>query len=178
MRQTLKDYRNLGFGVLFTLFFVFLDQWTKHLAVWRLKDKPSISIIPGVFELFYLENRGAAFGILQGQKSFLIIMTVTALLILFYLYTRIPEKPRYRYLRLILILLISGAIGNFIDRCTQDYVIDFFYFSLIDFPVFNVADIYVTVSACLLAVLFFFYYKEEEIDALFQQFAFWKKKDK
>lgn len=178
MRQTLKSYRKICFGVIFTLFFVFLDQLTKHLAVLHLKGAPAIPIISGVFELSYLENRGAAFGILQGQKGFLIIMTTAALLILTYLYIRIPEERRYRYLHFILILLISGAIGNFIDRCVQDYVIDFFYFSLIDFPIFNVADIYVTVSACLLAVLFFFYYKEEEIDLLFQQFSFWKKKDK
>ena len=79
-------------------------------------------------------------------------------------------------MHLLLILLIPGAVGNFIDRCTHDYVIDFFYFRLIDFPVFNVADIYVSVATILLIALFSFYYKEEDIDLVFKQLAFWKKK--
>ena len=104
-------------------------------------------------------------------------MTVIVLIILIFLYIRIPDTKRYTYMRLILILLISGAIGNFIDRCLHNYVIDFFYFKLIDFPVFNVADIYVTTAAVLLILLFVFYYKEEDIDLLIQKLQFWKKKE-
>ena len=130
-----------------------------------------------MFELSYLENHGAAFGILQGQKTFFVAMTVIVLIILIFLYIRIPDTKRYTYMRLILILLISGAIGNFIDRCLHNYVIDFFYFKLIDFPVFNVADIYVTTAAVLLILLFIFYYKEEDIDLLIQKLQFWKKKE-
>ena len=155
-----------------------MDQITKRLAVLYLKEKAAISILPGIFELFYLENHGAAFGILQGQKTFFVILTVAALLILFLLYIRIPKEKHYFWLHLLLVLFISGAIGNFIDRCVQDYVIDFFYFSLIDFPVFNVADIYVTMAAVLMIVLFCFYYKEEDIDMLLGQLVFWKKKEK
>ena len=130
-----------------------------------------------MFELSYLENHGAAFGILQGQKTFFVTMTVIVLIILIFLYIRIPDTKRYTYMRLILILLISGAIGNFIDRCLHNYVIDFFYLKLIDFPVFNVADIYVTTAAVLLILLFIFYYKEEDIDLLIQKLQFWKKKE-
>ena len=60
-------------------------------------------------------------------------------------------------------LICSGAIGNMIDRVSRGYVVDFFYFKLINFPIFNVADCYVTVAAFLLIVLIFFYYKEEEL---------------
>ena len=63
-------------------------------------------------------------------------------------------------------MICSGALGNFIDRIAHRYVVDFFYFELIDFPVFNVADIYVTVSAVLLILLILFYYKEDELSQI------------
>ena len=65
------------------------------------------------------------------------------------------------------ILIYAGAIGNFIDRIRQSYVVDFFYFELIDFPVFNVADIYVTLSAIALIIVVLFYYKEEDFSLIF-----------
>ena len=166
----------LGMGILAMILLVVLDQFTKRLAVLYLKNAPAVPVIPGIFELAYLENRGAAFGILQGQKGFLVVITVVTLSVLIYLFIRIPKEKRYFFMHLLLILLIPGAVGNFIDRCTHDYVIDFFYFRLIDFPVFNVADIYVSVATILLIALFSFYYKEEDIDLVFKQLAFWKKK--
>lgn len=165
-------------GIAAVLFGIGLDQITKYLAVLYLKDKAAISILSGIFELSYLENHGAAFGILQGQKFFLIAVTAITMLILIYCYIRIPEDKHYFYVRMIILLLISGAIGNFIDRCLHEYVIDFFYFRLIDFPVFNVADIYVSIAAVLLVLLFCFYYKEEDIDLLADQILFWKRKEK
>ncbi len=163
-------------GVFAMLMLVLLDQAAKYLAVQYLKNAPAIPIIPGVFELVYLENRGAAFGILQGQKTFLIGMTILTVTALVYMYIRIPKERHYVLLHLLLILLIPGAIGNFIDRCVHQYVIDFFYFKLIDFPVFNIADIYVSAATVLLVVLFCFYYKEEDINMLFSRLIFWKKK--
>ncbi len=173
-----KKIRQLWLGLFGILCCIALDQVTKQLAIQYLKDAPAVPLIPGVFELSYLENHGAAFGIMQGWKTFLILMTIVTLVILTVLYIRIPEDRHFLFIRLIVLLLISGAIGNFIDRCQNDYVVDFFYFSLIDFPVFNVADIYVTVGACLLMIVFSFYYKEEEIDMLLRQLVFWKKKEK
>ena len=73
---------------------------------------------------------------------------------------------KYRWLRFILVLLTAGALGNLIDRLRLNYVIDFFYFELINFPIFNVADIYVTVGMALLLILVLFYYKEEELEVL------------
>ena len=63
----------------------------------------------------------------------------------------------------------SGALGNFIDRVRQGYVVDFFYFSLINFPIFNVADIYIVVGTILLILLIFFYYKEEDLNVIFKK---------
>ena len=71
-----------------------------------------------------------------------------------------------RPLRVVLVMICAGAAGNFIDRVSQGYVVDFIYFELINFPVFNVADIFVTVGAALLVVLILFYYKDSDFDFL------------
>ena len=178
MQDLIKKSLKLWLGGIFAVLLIFLDQWTKQLAVLHLKNASSIPLIADIFELSYLENHGAAFGILQGQKTFLILITCVSMVVVIYLYVRIPNEKHYFYLYLTLILLIAGAIGNFIDRCMHDYVIDFFYFKLIDFPVFNVADIYVTTAAVIFIVTFLFYYKEEEMDLLFERIAIWKRKEK
>lgn len=142
---------------------VCLDQWTKYLAIVNLKDASPVVIIEQVFELFYLENRGAAFGIFQNQRWVFLILTVFIMMVLFWFYQKIPLIQRYLPLRFCVIASFAGAVGNMIDRVRHGYVVDFFYFKLIDFPVFNVADIYVTVSVVIALVLFFFYYTEEEM---------------
>lgn len=147
---------------------VLLDQWTKLLAVKYLMNTDGITLIPGVFKLYYLENRGSAFGLLQNQKTFFVIFTIAVLVILALIYRCIPDTVRMLPLQWIIVFIYAGAIGNFIDRIRQSYVVDFFYFELIDFPIFNVADIYVTVSAVLLLILVFFYYKDEDFDFLFR----------
>ena len=84
-------------------------------------------------------------------------------------------EKKYLPVQIISLFLIAGGLGNLIDRIRLGYVIDFFYFSLINFPVFNMADIYVTVSMAILFVLLIFYYKEEDFDLLF---SFRAKKEK
>lgn len=143
---------------------VFIDQYTKVLALTYLKDQKPFVIWDGVFELCYLENRGAGFGILQNRQVFFIIMTAIVLIAVMYIYRRTPDAKRYLPLRLTMLLLTAGAIGNMIDRILRGYVVDFFYFSLIDFPIFNVADIYITVTYILLAILLLFYYKDDELE--------------
>ena len=99
--------------------------------------------------------------------AFFIILTVAVLVIIALLYQRIPWNRRFLPLNVILIGFFAGAIGNLIDRIVHNYVIDFFYFSLINFPIFNVADIYVTLSAIALIIVVFFYYKEEDYSVIF-----------
>lgn len=156
---------------LFTVPFIFLlvlfDQWTKRLAWTYLKGHEPVRLIPGVFELSYVENRGAAFGIFQGGQLFFSLITVGVLILIIYLIIRTPKSKRYFPLLFGFILLIAGAVGNFIDRISRGFVVDFLYFSLIDFPVFNVADCFVTCSAFILAFLLMFYYREDETDFLF-----------
>ena len=161
-------------GAVVSVLLVALDQFTKYLAVKHLMNQPDIVLWEGVFELQYLENRGAAFGIMQGQKLFFVIFTSIAMLAIAWFYLKkIPDVKKYRYLDVICVMLFAGGIGNFIDRVRLNYVIDFFYFSLIDFPIFNVADIYVTVAAFAMIILGMFYYKDEDYDLIFPS-----KKDK
>ena len=139
-----------------------LDQWTKYLAVRHLKDQVDIPLIPNVLYLHYLENRGAAFGLFQNQFIFFGIITVVILCAVLYVLWRMPVKRKYLLLRIICFVISAGAIGNFIDRVRLNYVVDFIYFSPINFPVFNVADIYVVVSMALFLISFLFLYKEED----------------
>lgn len=151
------------FALLGMLVLTFADQFTKYLAVLHLKGTQGISLIPGVFRLFYLENTGAAFGALRGKQFLLILISIVAFGLFVYFYERYAFTKRFRPLRICLTVLAAGALGNMIDRIFHRYVIDFFYFELIDFPVFNVADCYVCVSMVVLAILLLFYYKEEEL---------------
>ncbi len=148
---------------------VVLDQVTKYLAVTHIKDNP-ITLIEGVFQLRYLENRGAAFGMLQNQQWFFLIITIITLCIVTFIYVKLPRDKHFTPLRMCLAVLVAGAIGNMIDRISLGYVVDFLYFELIDFPIFNVADIFATVSTIVLIILFLFYYSEEDFDLIFKLF--------
>ncbi|TCT14949.1 signal peptidase II [Natranaerovirga pectinivora] len=139
-----------------------IDQITKYLAIEHLMNTRGIPIIKDVFELVYVENRGAAFGIMQNRVMFFVIITFAILGFIIYYYNKIPKEKKYNYIRFCLILIVSGAIGNLIDRIFLGYVVDFIYFKLIDFPVFNIADIYVTVGAILTFILIIFVYKNDE----------------
>ena len=149
--------RNLT-GCVAAVLLILFDQFTKMLAVAHLKNQPSNVLIDGVFELRYLENRGSAFGMMQNKLIILIPVTVVVTL---------PATRHFFWLNAVAVLFFAGAIGNFIDRVRQGYVVDFFYFSLINFPIFNVADIYVTAAAFLLIFLCLFYYKEEDFEQIF-----------
>lgn len=145
---------------------IFLDQYTKHWAVVRLKDNSPIIVIDKILEFSYLENRGAAFGSMQGKQSFFIILTFIFTIFLLYILYKVPKTKYYTPLICSVVILISGAIGNFIDRASQNYVVDFISAVFIDFPVFNVADIYVVCSMILIAILVTFYYKDEDFSFL------------
>ena len=103
---------------------------------------------------------------LQNQKVFFILIAILILIIISYVLFRMPDDKKYNIMHFLLVLLASGAAGNMIDRVRQDYVVDFIYFVLINFPIFNVADIYVTVSMILFAILILFYYKENDFSFL------------
>lgn len=145
---------------------VAVDQWTKSLAVRYLAGQEDIILIPGVFQLEYLENRGAAFGLLQNQIWLFVILTAVFLAAAVWIYIRLPKIKKYLPLHIIAVVLVSGALGNLIDRIRLGYVVDFFYFSLIDFPIFNMADIYVVISFIALMICILFVYREEDFSSL------------
>ena len=140
------------------------DQFAKYLAVTHLAGSGGIVLIPHVLELSYVENTGAAFGMFgQAGSAVLIIPSVIILGGLTYLSARIPRTRRMLPVRVLTAVIAAGALGNLIDRIIRRCVVDFIYVSLIDFPVFNVADIYVTTGCILLALLLLFYYREDEL---------------
>ncbi len=141
---------------------IFLDQFTKKYARDVFLYNP-YKIIDNVLEFTYHENRGAAFGIMQNQHIIFYIITFIILIFILYIIKKIDLNKKNIPLYICIILIFSGAIGNFIDRITSKYVIDFIYFKLIDFPVFNLADTYITISCFLFLLLSIFVYKDKEI---------------
>ena len=127
---------------------IILDQLTKYLTVTLLKPVGSVPIIKGVIHLTYVENRGAAFGMLSDNRwVFLIISTVAILALAVYLFCfRVPNL----LYGVSIAMIISGGIGNMIDRLALGYVVDMIDFALINFAVFNGADSFVCVGAGLL----------------------------
>lgn len=158
---------NLVFSAMFILL-LFLDRVTKNWAA-RTLMKGDLKLIPDILSLHYLENRGAAWGIFQNAFWLFFIITILVVGVMVFFYARVPFTRRYWYIRFTIIFLSAGAIGNFIDRAFWHYVVDFIYVEAINFPVFNVADCYVCISAVLLIHSFLFYYKEEEL--------LWRKKN-
>jgi signal peptidase II len=137
-------------GVLLCGGLIAADLLTK-LAASKLGSR-EVVLIPGVLSLSYIENHGAAFGIMQGRQWLLIVISAVIIAAAVVFCIRRIRDTRYRYLRVLTVFLVAGALGNMIDRIMLGYVRDFIYFKLIDFPVFNVADIYVTVSAVLILI--------------------------
>lgn len=156
----------LCMDVLIAALLLVFDQFTKHLAVVCLKGKEAFVLIDGVLELDYLENRGAAFGMLQNQKFFLVAVGIVFMTVICYFLIRLPDKKKYFVIHILASAIIAGGLGNMIDRIRLDFVVDFISFVLIDYPIFNVADIYVVVATIAVFVLLLFVYKEEDLDFL------------
>ncbi len=162
-----KRIIRLALSFLLFWFLVAFDQFTKHAAAVSLKGQQPFVLWEGVFELNYSENTGAAFGLLEGQQILFFAVACLVFAAVLYLLWTLPEEGRYWPLILSLTVIAAGAAGNLIDRVSQGYVVDFLYFKLIDFPIFNVADCYVTCSTAVLFLLLFFgYYSEEEISSM------------
>lgn len=161
-----KESLKMALSFLAVTLLVIADQVTKKLAVMYLKGTNGIDLIKGILKLQYLENFGAAFGILQNATWLFLIMTLILLGMFIWLMYKIPFTKHFLPMHVLLVFFMAGAIGNFIDRFLHAYVIDFIYVSLIDFPIFNVADIYVTCSCIAFAIYIIFFYKEEEFSFL------------
>lgn len=142
-----------------------IDQAAKLLVKANLVDS-QVVLIDGILKLIYHKNDGAVWGILSGKTAFITITTTMIFLGVVWFYFKLPKGRHYNYLRLITVFIIAGAVGNLIDRFAYGFVIDFIYFELINFPVFNFADCYITVSAFVMVLLSIFYYKDEDFSFL------------
>lgn len=143
--------------LLLSIFIIGLDQYTKYLCSVHLKNLESgtLPVFKNIFHLTYVENRGAAFSILQNQRwLFIVIAAVFSVAILYYLLTNREKKV---FLNLSLAFILAGAVGNLIDRIRLGYVIDFFDFRAINFAIFNVADSSVVVGTILLCIYLLFF---------------------
>ncbi|MBO5364516.1 MAG: signal peptidase II [Clostridia bacterium] len=141
-----------------SIFILIIDVITKFLAEGKLQQMATLPVWQGVFHFTYVENRGIAFGMFGGGRIVFILLTVLVLVLLAVFYRKTNHKTKW--LCYGLSLIFGGAIGNLLDRIFRGYVVDFLDFRLIDFPVFNVADIAVCIGAVLLVIHFF---KSEEI---------------
>ena len=143
---------------------VALDQLVKYLVSHNIPLGGHVPLLPHLVELTYFQNTGAAFSMLEEHTWLLtLISAVMSVVLGVAVWKKFFAHP---FGRCALTLVLAGAVGNLIDRMVQSYVVDFLYFKLIDFPIFNVADCYVTAGAILLAILILFVYKDEELGFL------------
>ena len=161
--NNIKRLRHLLYAVVL----IIIDQLTKYFARAAFSDGSDFPVIPGVFRLVLHKNTGAVWGFLSGTRHSVLYLTIATLIILtliIYVYLKIPDTKKFAPLHIIITFIFSGAIGNLIDRIFLNYVTDFLYFELINFPVFNVADCYVTVSVFVLSYLILFKYEDSDFD--------------
>lgn len=143
---------------------VILDQITKIIVVENIPQGTVIEVIEDVFNLTYIENTGAAFGMLSGHRWVFMVISVVAIIAICYFLWK--EKPESLWIKLPLAFILGGGIGNMIDRTFRGSVVDFidadfveypqvsfaggFSITLEDFPIFNVADCFITVGCAAL----------------------------
>ena len=128
--------KKLFLSILLIIILVFIDQLTKYIIIQNFDLHEEKSLIGDILVLTYIRNSGAAWGSLSGKTILLLVFTFIIFILLFRVYIRIWDNPRFKPVRICLLFVIGGAIGNMIDRIRLNYVIDFIYFKFIKFPVF------------------------------------------
>ena len=161
-----------------------LDQWTKYLTIQYIPMGEEVKVLGDALVLTYVQNRGMAWGLFQNGQVIFSILTPLAMLAVLFFYVRTPWEPEYRPIRIAEMMLVGGAMGNLIDRIFRydslgslfhGYVVDMIYVKAIKFPVFNVADSFVTIAFFLMLILLIFVYNEEEFNKCFGNFPQKKK---
>lgn len=136
--------------LLLVLALICLDQWLKIWVSTNIALSHSQHFIPGVMDLTNLHNYGAAWSMFQGQQLFFSIVTVVVIAGIGYCFWRFRQRHP---ILLCLSLILAGAVGNFIDRLLQGYVVDMFEFLPVNFPVFNIADMCLTIGVIMLIII-------------------------
>ena len=151
---------------LFSAAIVAADQFTKYLTVANIALYEDIPFLPGIVQLTYVRNTGAAFSSFEGQQWLfaLIFLVFTAAIVYEYVKKSMPFTNFERWL---IAAIYAGGLGNMIDRVRLGYVVDMIETTFIEFPVFNVADIFITCGCILMMIHLIFFNKE-----------FWKEEKK
>ena len=136
-----------------SLICIIIDQVIKVIVTTNMEFAHSINVINNFFRITYLQNTGAAWSILSGNRILLIIVTLIALGIIYFVFLK--DKKIKNYESILLGILLGGIIGNLIDRVRFGYVIDYLDFNLFSYhyPVFNFADICIVVSIIILLII-------------------------
>lgn len=130
-----------------------LDQLTKYLVITNVKPVDAVPVIDNILQFRYVENTGAAFSILS-EKTWLLSL-ITGVLIVGALVYLFVTKPKSKLFVTSIILVVSGGLGNLIDRLMRGYVVDFIEYLFMEYAVYNFADILVTIGAVLLVIAIF-----------------------
>jgi len=146
--------------LLLVLVIVMMDQWSKFYIQTHMMLGMSIPVVQDVFHLTYILNPGAAFGLLEHQTMFFVVIAVCMVLAAIYYYPKIPKE--YRLLRFGAGLVVGGALGNVIDRIRTGYVVDFFDFRI--WPIFNIADIGIVCGVGCIIFTITYLYKEDGVE--------------
>ena len=154
--------------IIIILLLAVIDQITKYFVIKYIsyESNEEIPVIGDLLVLTHIHNSGAAWGSFTGKIPFLLIITAIVTAALIYVYHNIVDKKGFMPIKIGIIAILGGALGNLIDRIRFGYVTDFIYVKVINFPVFNFADICVTVSIFVLLFLFIFKYKNEDFDVI------------
>ena len=159
-----KRVQIMGSYLILTTILVIIDQLTKYLTVENIASHEVVEVIPNILSFTYIQNSGAAFSILEGQMLFFYIVSMIVIaFLLYYMYT---EAQNNKILGILLSIVLSGTIGNFIDRLLYQYVIDMIQLEFVNFAIFNVADMFLTVGVALLFIYTLF---EDRINEYIQK---------
>ena len=147
---------------LIVVIIIALDQISKYWVINNIGPTDSITVIPDVIDFVYVKNTGAAFSFLADKTYGIILLScISVAFCVGVVWFMIKKKPQNKLLTISLALMLSGALGNVIDRIFRGYVVDFIETTFIKFPVFNVADIAITLGAALVIIFVLFFDKSK-----------------
>lgn len=149
-KNQLKKQSLLPWSLILIVGLIIVDQIVKHWVTSNIPLNGSRTFIPGLLDLDNLHNTGAAWSMLEGRQWFFAVITVIAIIVVAYL---MWKNRRSAWMMTGLSLIMAGAVGNFIDRLSQRYVVDMFALKNVNFPVFNVADACLTVGVFIMLIV-------------------------
>ncbi len=156
----------LAFSVVIMAVLIILDQLSKDIIIKYYAVGEGKPLIKDFLEILHIKNKGSAWGMFDNKPVVPVIVSCLLIILIFYVYSNLIRYRHFRKVRICVLFLLSGAISNIIDRIRIGSVTDFIYFKFIDFPVFNVADIYVTLSIGIMLIFMIVSYKGDDIDVM------------